>query len=282
MKWYRLCFRVIGNFHVGSRKWGYVRSGRPYLPGWTFWGALTAFLVQSGRKKDYHDTGYRLHTEFWFSHFFFRAKTAGESSSFYYLPCFDQNRGLTSYCWQNLEGRSPATDIPIRPALRPGIVRTGGRETSPLGNLFLTETINAGLGSELWLEGRVAADANMDIPLWPGDALLIGGNRSSNGCELIFENCRQDNEPRPDLCHLSMSAAGPCDTGLVRGELERVVLRRTRNRQGADCGFGGHFEDWDVCLAPGWAGEDTGKIAVRPCRDRDQWYYHGIFSQEAG
>ena len=277
MKWYRLRFRLMGNFHVGQRKWGYVRSSRSYLPGWTLWGALTAFLVQSGRTKDYHETGVLLHKSFWFSHLFLTCPTSSNNELSSYLPFYDEACGTTSYCWQNENnklGKKP--DIPVHPSLQPGIVRTSGTDFSSQGNLFLTETISAGMSTGLCFEGWVGVLENKPFPLQKNDGLLIGGNRSTNGCELFFDKIEASDSPPPHArCHLSLPPDN-CNLN-TQGDMEKIVLRRTRDRNGKRHGFGGCFEDWGLNLAPGWQMEQT-DLEITPKIDTDGWLYHGVVS----
>ncbi len=121
----------------------------------------------------------------------------------------------------------------------------------------------------------------MDELLLPGDALRVGGNRQVSGAEIVCEAV----EPCPDelrqqfllLQHLRCNPAD--NAAALSGELERIVLRRTRTEDGwrsdnsGRSGFGQHHVDWGCHLAPGWNG--LKEQDCQPVQAEDGSFRHG-------
>uniref|UniRef100_UPI0040571CEA hypothetical protein n=1 Tax=Candidatus Electrothrix sp. TaxID=2170559 RepID=UPI0040571CEA len=283
--WQQVTFRLSGSLHVGSGRWGFVQPCRPYLPGWTLWGALTVLLKKQDRwSGGYGAIGQRLNAEYWLGHFFLTSKEGSETYS--YLPALDQNQGgKTVFTWRNsLEG---AADHLAPPTLfRHGTVRSRNQGQDSLGRLFLTETAQARQVEPYRLVGIIGYDdATDDLAelLKPGDTLRIGGNRQVGGAEITCEGVqpcpeeqRQQFLRRQHLrCNPTDNAAP--DSSALSGELERIVLRRTRNpEKGGNNdfrGFGQHHVDWGCHLAPGWEGPE--EQVYQPARDERYGFRHG-------
>lgn len=72
MSWqaYRLVFRLEGPLHIGWRKIGNLMQTRSYVPGRSWWGAVTAGLTQWLGKTDYRQTGEWVRENLRFGYFF--------------------------------------------------------------------------------------------------------------------------------------------------------------------------------------------------------------------
>jgi hypothetical protein len=148
-----------------------------------------------------------------------------------------------------------------------------------LGRLFLTETVQP---RNYKLTGILYYDSPLEKLLQSGDVLRIGGNRQVSGAEIIceaVEPCSEE-QRRIFLNYQHLRCHNPADNMLaLSGELERVVLRRTRNDDGAHAGgFGQHFVDWGFHLAPGW--EDRKGKEYQLIKDADSNFRHGTVAAD--
>lgn len=78
-----------------------------------------------------------------------------------------------------------------------------------------------------------------------------------------------------NLLHLQHLRCDPANSSLaLTGELERIVLRRTRSANGEKTSrFGQHFVDWGIHLAPGWEGPREQRY--KPILDKKRESRHG-------
>ncbi len=258
-KWLRVRFRLLGHLHVGLSRWGYVRSGRPYLPGWTLWGALTNFFKRQGRLPgSFTAVGDRLNSSCWLGHCYLQTQKDEQLIAF--LPALDETSGSVVYDWRKLNDGGITGDLvggesPM--VFTAGAVRSTRGDAGSRGRLFLTEMIWGKWLSPLWLVGNIGLLADQDLPLVVGDRLVIGGNRLTTGAEIILES-RDEKRGQPlvlDPCHLAHRGQPG-----TKGILERVVMRRTREGES----FGRHFVDWGSCLAPGWSPFPPSASALDP------------------
>ena len=282
--WYRITFQLAGNLHVGSGRWGFVLPARPYLPGWTLWGALTVFLKQSGRwQGDWGEIGNRLNEECWLGHFFLKA--AGTAGASCYLPAIQQG-GAIRYCRQNGKQKKEInTDLPeLRPMVfRHGVTRSSSGSTDDLGRLFLHEMVRFDRNNPFQLQGLIfwKGTNGAKFPLAKGDILRVGGNRQVSGAEILCQTILSW-KPKKDLARHHLQFADNLPGCQATGNLERIVLRRTRDtskedNKGRFRGFGQHFVDWGDHLAPGW--EMAGAGALEPVFGSDG-YRHGTVRLE--
>lgn len=271
--WYRITFKLAGNLHVGSGRWGFVLPARPYLPGWTLWGALTAYLKLNGRwQGDWGEIGNRLNEACWLGHFFLLVP--GPDGILSYLPAMQPGRAVR-YCWQNeKQEKEINTDLlELRPMVfRHGVTRSPSDSVDNLDRLFLHEMVRFDRNRPFRLQGLLYWQGSVDgeFPLAEGDILRVGGNRQVSGAEIICEKVSVW-KPKKYLArhHLQCFEDVPSQ---VNGVLERIVLRRTRNTDGKFKGFGQHFVDWGDHLAPGW--EMGGAGELEPVFDVDG-FRHG-------
>jgi hypothetical protein len=72
MEWtpWFVSFRLISPLHIGCKKIGNLQVTRPYVPGKTLWGALTARLVRDEGDNNYNDVGVRVNKELRLSYFY--------------------------------------------------------------------------------------------------------------------------------------------------------------------------------------------------------------------
>jgi len=271
-QWYRVSFRLSGSLFVGSGRWGFVLPCRPYVPGWTLWGAFVVLLKKSGRWRpgDYGKIGQRLNQECWLGHLFLQQEDGS-----LYLPKIDQNQGgKTVFAWCGGKDIVPA-DCQSPTLFRHGTVRNQEQGQDSLGRLFLTETVQP---RNYKLTGIFRYDGPLEELLQLGDVLRIGGNRQVSGAEIICEAVEPcDKEQRKQfLRRQHLRCNNPADNTLaLSGELERIVLRRTRKDDGAPSGgFGQHFADWGCHLAPGWKGPDGQEYQLGKDADDDS-FRHG-------
>lgn len=279
--WYTICFRIIGDLHVGARKWGFVRSGRAYLPGWTLWGALTNFLKSTGKRPGtFEEVGRWLNTHFWIGHstLMTRLPDTEEGTLFAFIPVVRMPNHRTVFQWQAIGVPQPPPErCPAQPmAYRHGVVRQPALDEGTLGNLFLTETISSPRNNPFFLQGWIMAAAGERLPLSLGDCLPIGGSRTAGGASLVLEGFEEQADLRdlPDgLSHLRCPEGGG-----VAGTLERIVLRRTLENDPR--GFGGKIVDWGLHLRPGWQSGPQHVLSVRPFRDQEKGWLHGTVTLE--
>jgi len=272
--WHQVSFRLSGSLFVGSYRWGFVLPCRHYLPGWTLWGALTVLLHKSGRwQGGYGAIGQRLNQECWLGHLFLQQEDGSR-----YLPAIDpQQGGKTVFDWRG-GGKTVAHPHPTR--FRHGTVRSREQEPESLGRLFLTETVQP---RNYRLTGIFRHDGPVDKLLLPGDALRVGGNRQVSGAEIVCEAVQPcPEELRRQFLLLQHLRCNPADNRLaLSGELERIVLRRTRTQDGSRSdnsgrsGFGQHHVDWGCHLAPGWNGLEAENQECQPVQEAGGGFRHG-------
>ena len=91
----------------------------------------------------------------------------------------------------------------------------------------------------------------------------------------LLDDTEQDTTERRSFLRLQHLRCDPTENSLpLAGDLERIVLRRTRSADGKKSkGFGQHFEDWGCHLAPGWDGPTGPEYA--PVRDSAEGFRHG-------
>ncbi|MCI5144575.1 MAG: hypothetical protein D3923_03395 [Candidatus Electrothrix sp. AR3] len=273
-EWYQVRFRLTGNLHVGSGRWGFVLPCRPYLPGWTLWGALVVLLKQNGRwPGGYGELGRAVNEQCWLGHLFLEH---GDGSR--YLPSIAQARGGKTVFtwWQQEDGKSVAHPAPT--LFRHGVVRSSEQDQESLGRLFLTENVQNHTNGPYQLVGIFRfAGREKDLPLEQGDCLRVGGNRQVSGAEITCLAVEPIPAPLGNDTFLGYQhlCCEPANNNLsLSGEVERIVLRRTRNTDGEKSeGFGQHFIDWGSHLVPGW--EAYGKIKYAPNYDEKNGFCHG-------
>jgi hypothetical protein len=271
--WLKLRFRLLGDMHVGERKWGYVRSGRAYVPGWTIWGALTNFLKRKGRiPGSFERVGNWLNENFWFSHLTLTAdikiKDNDEPVQAAFLPV-EARGGDTVFQWVRRGDRSqlPVNKSTPRPmSYRHGVVRQPSPLAGTMGNLFLTEALSGPRLRPFYLEGFAWAAEGAELRLETGDAIAIGGNRTSSNAVLKFECIEPRNETTKNLVLSHLKYLGE---KAFAGNLERIVLRRTKENSSG--GFGENIVDWGLHLEPGWEALNKPMPQTSPGRERDGW-----------
>ncbi|MCI5137481.1 MAG: hypothetical protein D3922_03490 [Candidatus Electrothrix sp. AR1] len=257
-----MTFTLSGSLHVGSGRWGFVLPCRPYVPGWTLWGALVVLLKKTGRwSGGYGEIGQAVNEHCWLGHLFLETEMGDDT--YRYLPAVDQDKGgKTMFAWRDNLGQP--TDLLLPPTLfRHGVVRSHEQDQNSLGRLFLTESVQARQDAPYRLSGIFRYDgAKKDLPFQERDRLRIGGNRQVSGAEITCRTVQtlDDNDEneveKNNLLHLQHLRFDPTNRSpTLTGELERIVLRRTRSACGdTSKGFGQHFLDWGNHLAPGWQG----------------------------
>jgi hypothetical protein len=264
MMWHKVSFRLTGSLFVGSGRWGFVLPCRPYVPGWTLWGALVVFLKKSGRWQgvDYGEIGHRLNQECWLGHLFLTQRE--DNCTYCYLPAIEPEQGgKTVFAWRgSLE--EPVDCLPPPTFFRHGTARSREQGEESLGRLFLTEIVQP---RNYKLTGIFRYDSAPDELLHPGDALRVGGNRQVSGAEIVCETVEScPEELRKQFLRRQHLYCNPADNELaLSGELERIVLRRTRTEDGTySGGVGQHHVDWGCHLAPGW--EEQEKHSYQPVK----------------
>lgn len=71
-KWtpYLVTFKLISPMHIGWRKIGNLQQTRPYVTGKTIWGALTAYLANQTKVKDYINMGKEVDDQLAFTYLY--------------------------------------------------------------------------------------------------------------------------------------------------------------------------------------------------------------------
>lgn len=266
-QWHQVSFRLSGSLFVGSGRWGFVLPCRPYVPGWTLWGALVVLLKKSGRwPGDYGEIGQRLNQQCWLGHLFLEQKDGSQ-----YLPKIEPEQGgKTMFDWRGGKWEQSPT------IFRHGTTVRSSQEQGQdsLGRLFLTETVQP---RNYKLTGIFCCcNGESEELLQLGNVLRIGGNRQVSGAEIICEEvklCSEEQQKR--FLRYQHLRCNPADSALaLSGELERIVLRRTRNDDGKLAGgFGQHFVDWGFHLAPGWEGRKEKEYQL--IKEADGNFRHG-------
>ena len=72
MTWtaYQVSFRLLSPLHIGWRKLGNLQQTRPYVPGRSLWGALTARLTRELVGCNYRCIGAKVDKELAFTYFY--------------------------------------------------------------------------------------------------------------------------------------------------------------------------------------------------------------------
>ncbi len=278
-QWYKVTFTLSGNLHVGSGRWGFVLPCRSYVPGWTLWGALVVLLKKTGRwSGEYGEIGQAVNEHCWLGHLFLETNLGGET--YRYLPAINTNRsGKTMFAWRDNLGE-PADHLLPPTLFRHGVVRSHEQNQDSLGRLFLTESVQARQDAFYRLSGIFRYDgAKKDLPFQERDRLCIGGNRQISGAEITcrtvqaLDDSDENKVEKNNLLHLQHLRCDPTNSSLT-GELERIVLRRTRSADGERSeGFGQHFVDWGIHLVPGWDGPEVREY--RPVKRDTEEFRHG-------
>ncbi|MCI5168779.1 MAG: hypothetical protein D3903_22480 [Candidatus Electrothrix sp. GM3_4] len=114
-QWYKVTFSLSGSLHVGSGRWGFVLPCRPYVPGWTLWGALVVLLKKTGRwPGGYGEIGRAVNEHCWLGHFFLEMNK--DNRTYRYLPVVDRNQGgKTVFTWRRWPEKKG--DHPYHPSL---------------------------------------------------------------------------------------------------------------------------------------------------------------------
>ncbi len=281
-QWYKFSSSLSGSLHIGSGRWGFVLPSRPYVPGWTLWGALVVLLKKTGRwPGGYGEIGRAVNEHCWLGHLFLETfvQTEQEGRVYRYLPAIESKQGgKTVFAWRDSNDRVVEDLLP--PTLfRHGVVRSNEQDQDSLGRLFLTETMQARQATPYRLSGIFGVNGIDFLPFQKKDRLRIGGNRQVNGAEIIcldvqLLNGDEKNEVEKDnllgLQHLLCQSTN----NTLTGEMERIVLRRTRSSDGKRTeGFGQHFVDWGCHLAPGW--EVLERHGYAPVRKDAEGFRHG-------
>ena len=238
-QWYKVTFTLSGSLHVGSGRWGFVLPCRPYVPGWTLWGALVVLLKKTERwPGGYGEIGQAVNKHCWLGHLFLETDMDGDT--YRYLPAVDQDKGgKTVFAWRdNLD--QPADHLHPPTLFRHGVVRSHEQDQNSLGRLFLTESVQVRQKPPYRLSGIFYYDRAENKPLFQiKDHLHIGGNRQVSGAEItcrtvqpLTDNDKNEVE-KNNLLHLQHLRCDPANSSLaLTGELERIVLRRTRSACG--------------------------------------------------
>ncbi|WPD24668.1 MAG: hypothetical protein Q3M24_13360 [Candidatus Electrothrix aestuarii] len=279
-QWYHVSFLLSGSLHVGSGRWGFILPCRPYVPGWTLWGALVVLLKKTGRwPGQLGEIGCAVNQYCWLGHLFLEA--GGAQTTYRYLPVMNQMQGGKNiFTWRDISGTS-VDHLPPPTLFRHGVVRSHEQGQNSLGRLFLTESVQGRQGISYQLSGIFFYNGDKDkLPFQQEDRLLLGGNRQVNGAEIICSSVSPlgDNKAltlpkgyskqhhlRPELSEGNLA---------LTGELERIVMRRTRSACGKKSnGFGQHFLDWGIHLAPGW--HSSNQQDHQPLFDKQDAFRHG-------
>ncbi len=266
-RWFRLRFRLTGSLHVGSGRWGYVRRGRPYLPGWTLWGALTNLSKRNGKitgMDTFTKVGQYLDHNFWLGHLTLLQAIDG-NREIRYLPTQDAASGKTVFQWLNNDNK-PVSDCKPPLAFRAGVVR-GRPDNDPLGRHFITEAIGSSELNPYHLGGWYLSNNGHQLPLEIGDRLPVGGNRQTSGAVITLVAHEDSGEPNLGLCsHYRLDCKSLMT---VSGAVERIVMRRTKEEEG----FGRCYLDWGLHAAPGWQFAD-GVKKLSPVKVKT-FFFHG-------
>lgn len=278
-QWYKLSFSLSGSLHIGSGRWGFVLPSRSYVPGWTLWGALVVLLKKTGRwSGGYGEIGRAVNEHCWLGHLFLETfgETEQEGSVYRYLPAIQSKQGeKTVFAWRDKNNRIVEDLLP--PTLfRHGVVRSNEQDQESLGRLFLTETVQARQITPYRLNGIFGFNGIDSLPFQEKDCLQIGGNRQVNGAEITCLDVQLLNDDeKNNLLGLQHLLCDPTNNNTpLTGELERIVLRRTRSSDGKRTeGFGQHFVDWGYHLAPGW--EASERHEYTPVKKDAEGFRHG-------
>lgn len=280
-QWYKISFRLSGSLHVGSGRWGFVLPCRPYVPGWTLWGALVVLLKKTGRwPGGYGEIGRAVNERCWLGHFFLEMNQ--DNRTYRHLPAVDRNKGgKTVFAWRDND-ENPVDTLSSPTFFRHGVVRSNEQNQDSLGRLFLTESVQARQDASYRLRGIIFYDGiNNEPPFHVKDRLHIGGNRQVSGAEITcltvepLDDSDKNEEERNNLLRFQHLRCDPANSSLaLTGELERIVLRRTRSANGEKSdGFGQHFVDWGIHLAPGW--QEALEHQYKPTFDKNGEFRHG-------
>jgi len=121
MSWlcYELTFRIDTPLHIGYRKTGYIQRTRKYVPGRTFWGAVTAHLArmyfpETEERKDekvetvYRDVGEWVRKNMIFGYFFIgnydkdNKTDVSVQTEKIYLPVYHKKNGMRFINYKNI------------------------------------------------------------------------------------------------------------------------------------------------------------------------------------
>lgn len=184
---YELRLRLLAPLHAGWRKVGNLQQTRPYVPGNTLWGALTARLArmraaQTGGVANYQKAGDEIDKGLRFS-YFYPVDDGAPSGNIEWPWVMKSNfdwKFLNSFTGSPVESR---------------------RQTTTEGGLHETEYImpHTREGNPVFLQGYVAVNATSVSPSCLGEVLCLqnlfnqlqlGGERSYGWGRVAVEKCR--------------------------------------------------------------------------------------------
>jgi len=239
---YLVSFRLISPLHIGYKKIGNLQATRPYVPGKTLWGALTARLVRDQGNNNYQEIGKKIDNELRFTYLY--PTTA--SNKIVLWPWEDLDKFswmyLSSYASTALEGKVAEegtlheTEY-IYPKTR------DGKQVYLVGYVIEKE------GCELkWRDAVKRIQIGGELGYGWGRVKLISKPKKSDSCFDSYTFNGAGNDPeitvqknKPILAHALVDGLD------CKGTIEPLVGRETDK----NTGFGGVISKAEICWIPG-------------------------------
>lgn len=262
MNWqpYKVCFRLLTPLHIGASKVGNVQRTRPYLPGKTLWGALTARLTRDfpNLGGDYERVGKRINAELAFSYFYPALGDVVDCWPWDETGEFDW-RYLGSYAGTALDysqNSAQASTLHETEFIAP--ISRDGKPVQLVGYLFVRHDCNLPWQTVL-------------------PRLQLGGERTYGWGRVQIGSCVAGAEPlfgtfninltgdRPHIvltthdCLLAHTLTADIAAGQIQGKVTPLVGRETRDAHS----HGQHFvEQTPIVWEPGATVQNSLKIQI--------------------
>ncbi|HED04512.1 MAG TPA: hypothetical protein ENI60_07080 [Candidatus Fraserbacteria bacterium] len=275
MTWtaYRIVLRLKSPLHVGQLTIGNLQRTRPYVPGKTLWGALTARLTRDDLNSngDYQAMGERVNDELAFSYFYPALNDDGKEALY---PDYTEKglcygpKGMSpdEFAWHLLSSYA-STAVDAR--------RTAAKEGSLHETEFISPYDNEA-GDPVYLVGYVFEQVGSVLP-WKEalNCLQLGGERKYGWGRISLSGEPQQAD---GLFGYSFDLAGERPVIMVeagkpllahtvaegvsaRGQIEPLVGRETRTEEE----FGEFFQPQvQICWAPGSVTTRETLVAIGP------------------